>query len=298
MQLLVLMLLLQDWAAHFTMNMYQDNAYANAAHTSTLTATVDEAWVYYRDATAPVYFKLGKMFVDFGSYTNPYTAMPSLNQMTTQFDANALQLGWSGDQGFDASVLAMLIDTTTAGTVQKHAVGANASYHGELQKGVNVSANIGVINDVRGIYSAAGNVSGAATDRHDLGETFWVTGLTVERKSALTGALNIDFEGFNGYVNYVHAPELVAATVNTKLNVWGFGVGYTTTVNVPMHFNFGYEKTNANSKAIFAAKNHISASVTADVVKNVSVGVSWNKYEHFTTNTDITALLATAEVSF
>ena len=294
--------LAKDWAGHLTVNVMQDNKYVNNDHVFPANdSKLDEAWVYYHDATAPVYFKIGKMFMDFGSYSNPYTAMPSLNQIATQFDANALQLGWTGAQGFDAAVFGFMVDTTT--TEQKHGFGGNLSYSGEVQKGVTVHANLGIVNDYRGVYRTGVNapVSGSTTDRFDIGQNAWQT-ITAERKAAWNGTLSLAFQGLDGYVSYVHVPQLVAGTPDTKLNIWSLGAGYTTTINVPMHFNVAWEKTNDNSSATMNTKNHISASFMADVVKNISAGISYNKYEQFNPGqgggNDIKAILASVQVSF
>lgn len=290
------------WTGHLTLNLFQDNSYANQGATAHAypanDSKLDEAWVYYHDAGAPVYFKMGQMFAGFGSYSDPYTAMPSLVQMASQFNTQALQLGWTGDQGFNAAIYGYMLEDTT--TSRKHAFGANASYHGELQKGVNIDAKVSLITDYRAVYNgtATAPASGTSTDRFDLGQNAWTGSQTALRKAAWTGSLSTTFDGFDAHATYVHVPQLVAGSANTKVNIWGMGAGYTTTVNVPMHFNVAWEKTNNNSSSIFTAKTHLAASVMADVLKNVSAGLSWNKYAQFTTDQDIKALLASVQVSF
>lgn len=69
---------------------------------------VDEAYITVRDfAASQVYFRAGKMYVDFGHNPDPYPISYSYTQLLTQTRATAAELGWASCYGFYASLFVL-----------------------------------------------------------------------------------------------------------------------------------------------------------------------------------------------
>lgn len=252
---------------------------------------VNEAYFTWSDAAkSPLYAKVGRTFSSFGSYTNAYPIMTSMNQALVQSNFTTAEVGFASNFGVNSSVF--LFEDSTTGDWDKY--GFRANYKGAVQN-VKYDAKFSYVSD----YSAYSNSGANLTSTS-----------TVATADADEGAYSLDLNASMknmevGVSYFAAAGDLDSSTTNTRPKVWSFGgkykmdaMGYKSNVHV------GVEKASNSGNVLGGSlagtvKRLTNVGVCMNLAANTTVGFDVFKSTNFAaTDNDQTQYMLNASVRF
>jgi hypothetical protein len=246
------------------------------------TVSVDEAYVTMKNImNMPLYVKAGQMFLDFGNYSDPYTAAPSLTQVLSQANESAVGVGYSHDSGLYGSVFAFRGNREGASAAAMNNsfsnFGGKVGYGGKFD-GINYDVNVSYLNDVRSIYESGArnnpglkryfmdniNDSGTFAKREDL-------------TSAHVGASYMDFDVAVDWTGI--GGDLSASTTNTGGEVVGVSGKYNFELSsMASNVHARYESVSDGDN-IIAYESSYNVGFTTAVNNNVDFNVDYTFYD-------------------
>jgi len=213
--------------------------------------TVEEASITYSNPSqSPLFMKVGRGFVPFGHYANPFEFSPTLIQSHSQLNEEFVQLGVASAAGWNASVAGWTSST----------VGNDWRY----------SANLGFDHTMRGVglHVDASYISAVEEVSNNQSFTHAATALATENNAWQAG-VSTSLNGFDLGARYYRE------SVNSG-NIWGVHAGYD------MHFAghnhaFGFDYESASSK-FPTVDSRWSADYTVGLAKNVDAEFKYTKF--------------------
>jgi hypothetical protein len=182
-----------------------------ATFDSNKTFHMDETVITYSDANrTPLYFKIGKGYVNFGSYSNPYAVFPTLTQSMSQLNENYIELGMVSGQGWHASVTGWNDDTISG--ARKHQGAAKIGFdQRRVMSGLGLSGDVSYISNLETVVEKSSYYNA------------WTTQADV---SGLLAHVNLDLShGLNAGMNYLRASGDLASAPS-KETIWGVDLAY------------------------------------------------------------------------
>jgi len=235
---------------------------------------VEEASLTYSDSSrSPLFFKLGRGFVPFGHYADPFEFLPTVAQTFSQLNEDFVQLGVASSAGWNASV---------AGWTS--AVSANDWRY---------VATVGFDHSMRGVgmhfdasyLSAFEETVGNANLSHSA-----VALVGTNTHSAWQAGVSTNLRGFDLGARYLRASGLDAS--DDSRNAWGAHVGYGLNAMGHSHkVGFDYESLSDDFSSEVSSR--WSADWTVGVADNVDARL---KYASYSTRTATTTLAAAPRV--
>lgn len=225
---------------------------------------MDEALITYSNANrTPLYFKIGKGYVNFGSYSNPYAVFPTLTQSLSQLNENYIELGMVSGQGWHASVTGWNDDTVS--DARKHQGAAKIGFdQRRVMSGVGLSGDVSYISNLETVERKSSYYSG------------WSTQSDV---SGLLAHVNFDLShGLNVGANYLRASGDLA-TAPSKEKIWGVNLAYKLRAAGYAHeISADYEDASQSTW-----KHHWSVDYNVGIAPNVK---GYAQYVRLSANTD------------
>jgi hypothetical protein len=228
---------------------------------------VPEAFLTYSNPSrSPLFFKIGKGWVPFGSYKDPYEFAPTITQAASQFNETYAQLGMASAAGWNASVASWVSDVNAGGvdTSDKWTWAANFGMHHDM-RGVGV--------DMNASYLSKYNEYLANDYFHDA----IPTGPIPDMGSAWQLGVDTKLAGVDVGANYMKVNMPAAAAGNVSL--WGVNAGYGMhAAGYAHHVGVSYEKVKN-----FLIKSRLGLAYKVGLSKNVDAAVKYVSYKPNTT---------------
>lgn len=185
--------------------------------------TVDEAFVTADKLfSTPFYVRAGRMYTEFGDYKDPYTPMPSLQQIMTQMNQDVVDVGWVTNDGFYGSVFGYR-GNLKGGTNGFREWGTKFGFHSDVD-GVVYDVNAGIVHDPRTIFESAATHN-PGLKRYFLGRLN-LDSENPNQNHALTGHAEVDSDSYQlsfdvykmtGGFNGTHDTSPMVYTANAML---------------------------------------------------------------------------------
>lgn len=212
--------------------------------------SVPEINLTYRDAShSPLFFKVGRGFVPFGKYDNPFAVSPTLIQANSQLNEDYLQLGVVSAAGWHASASAW----TNASDDWKYTMDFGFKHS---MRGLAFNFDASYITDLNEV-SSAGYTSAALTG-------------VVAKDSAWQVGVNTNLRGIDLGVRYLKA------NASDSVNIWGAHAGYSMHAAGFKH-SFGIDWETANDAAT-PLDSRMGVEYKVGLARNVDAGVSYSKF--------------------
>jgi len=177
------------------------------------TLNMDEALVTYSNSDrTPMYFKAGKGYVNFGSYSNPYAVLPTLTQYMSQLNENYIELGVVSGQGWHASASGWMEDNAIS--ARKHQGAMKVGFdQRHIMSGVGLSGDFSYITNLETVLNKSAYGTGAAATQKN------VAGMLAELNADLRG-------GVKAGATYLRASKNLVVGSSSETSVWGVNLGY------------------------------------------------------------------------
>ena len=217
--------------------------------------SVAEAYVTYSDpSNSPLFMKIGRGFVPFGSYANPFEFDPTIVQAYSQINEDYIQAGVASSAGWNASV---------AGWTSEVATNSPWRY----------SANLGFDHSVNGLgmHLNASYLSSIAERYNGNSLYSFAFASNDVRDSAWQASVSTDVRGFDVAVGYFN--------VNTQdtMSAWSMHAGYAMNNAGYSHkISADYERVNTAFSSDI--KGRWSAEYALGLAKNVDASVKYSRF--------------------
>lgn len=241
---------------------------------------LQEAFVTYSDqGRTPMYFKVGKGFVNFGHYSNPYAIFPTITQAFSQLNENNIELGVVSSQGWHVAATGWTDNATAAANEHQYAVKVGFDQQ-KVASGVGVSGSLSYISNMDTVLDKS---------------PFYLAGYsTTANNKAYLVDLNASLpSNFTAGASYL-ATSKDRATAGTKESVWGLNLGYKVKAGGYAHtFAVNYEDGHES-----AWKHRWSLDYAVGVASNIDAYAQYAKYDNDAAANDIKGWLIGLRGSF
>lgn len=238
---------------------------------------VDEAYVTFKNVMdTGAYMKVGQMYTDFGNYSDPFTALPSLTQVMIQSNHPTVTLGYA-DNGMYGSVYAYRGNLDgTSGNNGFNQYGFKAGYANKVND-INYDVNFSWQNDARTMYEhGARNNPGLKryfmdnlndTSTFNLRQDVW--------------NLHADFDYQDVAVNFdfTDVDNNLSSTASTAPRILGLGATYNFELSSMKSDVHGRWESVADGNNVMAYDTAWSVGFTTELDKNVSAGLDYAYYD-------------------
>lgn len=212
--------------------------------------SVPEINLTYRDAShSPLFFKVGRGFVPFGKYDNPFAISPTLIQANSQLNEDYLQLGVVSAAGWHASASAW----TNSSDDWKYTMDFGFKHS---MRGLAFNLDASYITDLSEV-SGSGYTQ-AALDGVVAKDSAWQVGVSTNLRGVDLGA------------------RYLKANASNSVNIWGAHAGYSMHAAGFKH-SFGVDWESVNDAA-FPLDTRMGVEYKVGLAHNVDACLSYSKF--------------------
>ena len=217
--------------------------------------SVPEAYVTYSDpSNSPLFMKIGRGFVPFGHYSNPFEFDPTIVQSLSQINEDYVQAGVASSAGWNASVAGW---TSEVATNSPWRYSANLGFDHSVN-GLGMHLNASYLSSIAELYN---------------GNSLYSLPLTASdvRDSAWQASVSTDIRGFDVAVGYFNVN-----TADTS-SAWSMHAGYAMN-NAGYSHKISADYERVNTALSSDIKGRWSAEYALGLAKNIDASLKYSRF--------------------